>query len=145
MTFSTTRIEAAKDCDLLLRLADSTMQELAFQQTSLKRKSVLYESSATGIQVDRAGAVAEIASLQAIVDGLPEGDTKEENNLKLTKARLQLIIIEERKKNSGIIAVLEKEMELDMVQRQLDGVEAFSEAITSRKQILTQSPVSGAA
>jgi hypothetical protein len=61
------------------------------------------------------------------------GDSKEEAGKKKVKLEYKKFLLENRKESYGVVALLEKELDLSKVTLALSEIDAFTAAITARK------------
>ena len=71
-----------------------------------------------------------------IIATLPAGDSKEEAGKKKVKLEYKKFLLENRKESYGVVALLEKELDLTKVTLALAEIDAFTAAITTRKAAL---------
>ena len=76
---------------------------------------------------------AEKQALDTVIANLPEGPTKAENMTKRTKVGYSIFLLENRKTNYGDVALLEKEYDLQRVERELEETFFFIQEVESRK------------
>jgi hypothetical protein len=67
---------------------------------------------------------------------LPEGSAKDDAQAKLKKLQYRQFLLTERKENYGIMALMEKEMDLGMLEKQLAELGVFQTAVTTHKATL---------
>ena len=134
--YSLNKITSVADCDVLLTWAEKEKSDLTFKQLSVERITVNYSSASVEIDAILQGVIAEIDATQTVIDALPEGPTKEDLVKKLTRLEYKKFLLENRKESYGSVALLEKELDLDRINRELDGVETFIVDVTARKAAL---------
>ena len=134
--YSLNKITTVADCDVLLTWAEKEKSDLTFKQLSVERITVNYSSASVEIDAILQGVIAEIDATQTVIDALPEGPTKEDLVKKLTRLEYKKFLLENRKESYGSVALLEKELYLDRINRELDGVETFIVDVTARKAAL---------
>ncbi len=134
--YSLNKITTVADCDVLLTWAEKEKSDLTFKQLSVERITVNYSSASVEIDAILQGVIAEIDATQTVIDALPEGPTKEDLVKKLTRLEYKKFLLENRKESYGSVALLEKELDLDRINRELDGVETFIVDVTARKAAL---------
>jgi spore coat protein CotH len=64
---------------------------------------------------------------------LPEGNSKEDAIKKKVRLEYKKFLLENRKESYGVVALLEKELDLTNVTQSLTEIDAFTAAITARK------------
>ena len=92
----------------------------------------------TSVEVDAIlqGVLVELSAVNTIIDVLPEGPTKEEEKKKKIKLEYKKFLLENRKESYGAVALLEKELDLARVVKELEEVNAFITIITDHKATL---------
>ncbi len=123
--YSATQLTSVSDCDAVLSIATKEKQDLEWKKISLERQKTQYASQSVSIAAELAGKQTEVEILESIIAGLPDGNLKVENQNKKTKAEYSIFLLETRRNNYGNVALLEKELDLERVQRELEETEAF--------------------
>lgn len=82
------------------------------------------------------GVLVELSAVNTIIGVLPDGPTKEEELKKKVKLEYKKFLLENRKESYGAVALLEKELDLARVVKELDEVNAFITIITAHKATL---------
>ena len=80
--------------------------------------------------------LAEPMAADVILDALPDGPTKEDELKKKVKLEYKKILLENRKVSYGVVALLQKELDLQRVNNELEEVEEFLSTITAHKATL---------
>jgi hypothetical protein len=133
MAYSLNLIKTKPECDALLRSAQSEKATLEFRIVGFERQQKNYQARVLELQADEASAQAEIASTTTVIATLPDGNAKEEQLGKRRRAEIRLAIAEDRKAEMGSVSVVEKELELVRVQKELAEVVAFMAQVETRK------------
>lgn len=134
--YSLSKITTVADCDVLLAWAEKEKGDLMFKQISMGRQTVSYSSTSTEIDAVLQGVIAEIAGVVTVISGLPEGPTKEDLEKKKTRLEYKKFLLENRKGSYGVVALLEKELDLERLNKELDEVETFITNVTVYKATL---------
>jgi len=94
--------------------------------------------SSTSVEIDAVlqGVIAEISAVDSVIAVLPEGSTKDSEEKRKVRLEYKKFLLENRKESYGAVALLEKELELERVNKQLDEVNVFIDAITAHKATL---------
>lgn len=132
MNFSTQILTTASDCAALIEIAKKEKADLAFQKISLERHKEVTSGNASAVDTALAIVTSQIASQEATIAGLPEGDTKEKEVLKLMAMNLRKARLMHRKSNQGVVDVLETEFEIDRVENEIASTDLFMEAVNKR-------------
>jgi hypothetical protein len=136
MEYSVQTLMQVADCDMLLSLAAKEKADLTFKQLSEERLMNRYATTSQEIAAALQGVIAEIAATETIISVLPDGPAKEDAIDKKTRLEYKKFVLETRRENYGNVALLEKEMELARVQRELDEVDVFVRAVDDRRNVL---------
>lgn len=134
--YSLNKITTVADCNVLLTWAEKEKSDLTFKQLSVERVTVNYSSTSVEVDAVLQGVVAEITAIDTIITTLPEGQTKEDLVKKKTRLEYKKFLLENRKESYGSVALLEKELDLERINKELDEVDAFIATITDHKATL---------
>lgn len=134
--YSLNKITTVADCDVLLTWAEKEKSDLTFKQLSVERVTVNYSSTSIEIDAVLQGVIAEISAIDTIMSTLAEGPTKEDLVKKKTRLEYKKFLLENRKESYGSVALLEKELDLERINKELDEVDAFITTITTHKASL---------
>ncbi|MCO6175237.1 hypothetical protein NHF50_09270 [Flavobacterium sp. NRK F10] len=134
--YSVTNLTTIADCDVLLTLANKEKADLTFKKLSEERLVTNYSSTAVEIDAVLQGVIAEIAAVDTVLAVLPEGSTKEAEEKRKVRLEYKKFLLENRKESYGAVALLEKELDLERVNRQIAEVDVFIAEITAHKATL---------
>lgn len=134
--YSLNKITTVADCDVLLTWAEKEKSDLTFKQLSVERVTVNYSSTSIEIDAVMQGVIAEINAIDTIMSTLAEGPTKEDLVKKKTRLEYKRFLLENRKESYGSVALLEKELDLERINKELDEVDGFITTITTHKASL---------
>lgn len=134
--YSLNKITSVADCDVLLAWAEKEKSDLTFKQLSVERVTVNYSSTSIEIDAILQGVIAEIDATATVITALPEGPTKEDLEKKKTRLEYKRFLLENRKESYGSVALLEKELDLERINKELDEVDIFITDVTARKVTL---------
>ena len=134
--YSVTNITTIADCDVLLNMANKEKADLAFKKLSEERLVTNYSTTSVEIDAVLQGVLAEISAVDTIIATLPEGATKENEEKRKVRLEYKKFLLENRKESYGAVALLEKELDLERVNKQLDEVNLFIDAVTAHKATL---------
>lgn len=134
--YSLNKITTVADCDVLLTWAEKEKSDLTFKQISVERVTVNYSSTSIEIDAVLQGVIAEINATTSIISSLPEGPTREDLEKKKTRLEYKRFLLENRKESYGSVALLEKELDLERINKELDEVDTFITSITNHKTTL---------
>jgi hypothetical protein len=136
MNYSIKNLTQIADCNALLSWATKEQADLNFKRLSDERLTARYAENAQELDAVLQGVLAELTATDTIISVLPEGLSKEDALNKKTKLEYKKFLLETRRESYGTVALLEKEMDLARILQEINEVEAFITAITSRKQEL---------
>lgn len=131
--YSVSQLTTIEDCDTLLGIADKEQKNLEWKKLSLVRQKEVYSNNAFVNATELASRKAELNALDSIIAGLPEGNFKTEQMKKRTTVWYRVFLLENRQTSFGDVAVLEKEYELNRIQKELDETAALVSEVTARK------------
>ena len=133
MSYSVNKITTVADCDLLLAWAVKEKADLNYKKLSEERLTNNYSETSIEIDAELQSVISEIAATETIIATLPEGNSKDEAGKKKVRLEYRKFLLENRKESYGVVALLEKELDLTNVTQSLAEIDAFTAAITTRK------------
>ena len=136
MSYSISNITTSADCVVLLTSAGKEKADLEFKKLSEERLTNKYATTSVEVDAILQGVLVELSAVNTIIDVLPEGPTKEEEKKKKIKLEYKKFLLENRKESYGAVALLEKELDLARVVKELEEVNAFITIITDHKATL---------
>lgn len=134
--YTVSNLTTIADCDVLLTMANKEKADLSFKKLSEERLVTNYSSTSVELDAVLQGVNAEIAAVDSVIAVLPEGSTKDSEEKRKVRLEYKKFLLENRKESYGAVALLEKELELERVNKQLDEVNVFINAITAHKATL---------
>mgnify|MGYP003486845516 FL=1 len=134
--YTVSNLTTIADCDVLLTMANKEKADLAFKKLSEERLVTNYSTTSVEIDAVLQGVIAEIAAVDSILAVLPEGPTKDSEEKRKVRLEYKKFLLENRKESYGAVALLEKELDLERVNKQLDEVNLFIDAVTAHKVTL---------
>ena len=134
--YTVSNLTTIADCDVLLTMANKEKADLAFKKLSEERLVTNYSTTSVEIDAVLQGVLAEISAVDTIIATLPEGATKENEEKRKVRLEYKKFLLENRKESYGAVALLEKELDLERVNKQLDEVNLFIDTITAHKATL---------
>uniref|UniRef100_UPI00404A2A9B hypothetical protein n=1 Tax=Flavobacterium sp. TaxID=239 RepID=UPI00404A2A9B len=136
MAYSVSNITTVADCENLLIWAGKEKAELTFKKLSEERMVTRFSETSVEVEAILQGVNAEITAVDTIIGLLPDGPTKEDEEKKKVKLEYRKFLLENRKESYGAVALLEKELDLERVERELEEVDAFIAAVTAHQATL---------
>jgi hypothetical protein len=136
MAYSVNGITQVADCDVLLTWAQKEKADLSFRKLSEDRLTTKFETSSVEVQAILQGVIAELSALATVIAVLPDGPTKVEEIKRKVKLEYKKFLLENRKETYGAVALLQKELDLQRINKELDEADAFITTITAHKATL---------
>jgi hypothetical protein len=136
MNYSVNRLTKAADCDAVIARINKEKANLEFEKLSVLRDYEFAISRSTKLTADIQVATQEIAVYDQVIAGLPEGEIKEEQLVKRRKADNRLFNYNEFMQKYGSTALLEMEMKVNLIDKQLAELLVLTQAIEARKAAL---------
>jgi hypothetical protein len=136
MTYKVEMLTTVAECETLLLVAEKEKKDLLFRKTSLERQKDAYSVNSLEIDQDLQATETELTALQGVVSSLPEGKTKVYNEKRIRRLDLNKFLLTQKDKDYGSVALLVREFDLGMLNKELEEVEVFIAAITARKAAL---------
>lgn len=136
MSYSINNVTRVADCDVLLTWAGKEKADLEFKKLSEERLTTRYATTSVEVEAILQGVLVELSAVDTIIGVLPDGPTKDEEIKKKVKLEYKKFLLENRKESYGAVALLEKEMDLARVVKELDEVNAFITIVTDHKATL---------
>ncbi len=133
MVYSLTQITTVADCNGLIESAQMERDEIAFRKQQQERQYNNISNGTVGVDVELAAVAAEIGSIEPIVASLPEGQVKKDFQVRLTKLQYKKFLLEQRRDQYGIFALLEKEFQINCIEQELVVNTAYVAALEARK------------
>jgi hypothetical protein len=133
MSYSVNKITTIADCDLLLAWAAKEKADLNFKKLSEERLTNNYSTASIEIDAELQSVITEIAATETIIAALPAGNSREDAVKKKVRLEYKKFLLENRKESYGVVALLEKELDLTKVTLELTEIDTFTDAITARK------------
>lgn len=136
MDYSIEKLQTVADANSLQALVNKEKSDLEYKKLTLERSHANYLERSTKIASDLALTNNEIAALNTILDALPEGNAKDDARVKKTKAEYHLFTLNEQNDQYGVVPLLQKELEVTLVEKQLAELEVFYQAVEAKKNTL---------
>lgn len=134
--YAVSNLTTVADCDVLLNMANKEKADLNFKKLSEQRLVNNYSNTSVEISVFLQGILAEISAVTTVLNVLPEGPTKDAEEKRKVRLEYKKFLLETRKESYGAVALLEKQLDLERVSKQIDEVDAFILAISNHKASL---------
>jgi len=137
MNYYVENLTQVADCDVLLTWAQKEKADLNFKKLSEERLTTRFSDTSVEIEAALQGIITEIAATETIISVLPEGTAKEDALDKKTRLEYKKFLLETRKESYGVVALLEKQMDLARILREIEEVDVFIAAIEDKKTALS--------
>ncbi len=131
--YNITNLTQIADCNALLAWAAKEKADLNYRKLSDERLTVRFAETSQEIEAILQGVIAEIAAQETIIAVLPDGPTKQEAINKKVRLEYKQFVLENRRESYGTITFLEKQMELERVNREIEEVDVFITTITNHR------------
>jgi hypothetical protein len=136
MQYSISDITQAADCDVLLTWAGKEKADLTFKKLSEERLTNKYATTSIEVEAILQGVLVELSAVETIIGVLPDGPTKDDEIKKKVKLEYKKFLLETRKESYGAVSLLQKQLDLSRVEKELVEVETFITTITAHKATL---------
>ena len=136
MSYSVEMLATVEQCDTLLELAQAQKDDLEFSKSSESRDLSNYQDRTVKVEADLMAVSAELEALQTMVDTLPEGDLKQDTQSRIKRLEYRKWLLEMRSETYGVTSLLERELDLAIIDRKIEEVDTLIQAVTDRKATL---------
>lgn len=138
MEYSIANLNEVADCVELLSWSLREKEDLEYRKTTNLRQTVRFRENFQGVDAELVGILAELSAIEITIAALPEGEPKRDAIKKRTRLEYKKFLLETRKESYGTVALIEKEMDLGRVLKEIEEVSVFMEAIEARKAALEE-------
>ena len=136
MNYSVTNLTQIADCDVLLTWSGREKADLVFKKSVEERLIVKYAETSIEIDAVLQGVLAEISALDIIIASLPDGSVKDEQIRKRKKADYKKFLLETRRETYGMIALLQKQSDVALIDVEIEAMDEFTAIIEAHKETL---------
>ena len=136
MEYTLDMVTTIADCDALLATATSERQDLDHRKYELNHSYQNLSSGSAGLDAELSAVMAEINSYEQSLPAFPPGPAKDLMEGRLEKANHRKYLLTVRRKNYGVLALIEKQYALISVDREITENDEFVIAINKRKDQL---------
>ena len=136
MNYSVLLLTTKPDCQALIDIAITDKGSLAYRRQGLERQSQSATLNAAEIEAELTAVTAEVISLQSILNGLPDGPTKDVILLRFKKADVKKTLLEQRKEKYGVLSLLQRENDMACIDQDIIEIDAYITALTNRMNAL---------
>ncbi|MFK7001852.1 hypothetical protein [Flavobacterium oreochromis] len=132
------KLTQVSDCDAILAWVKNEKENLELKKLNEVKLTKNYLSTSLSIDTELQSVNSQIATLNALIPTLPIGSIKEENLKKLKKLEYKKFLLEDRKINYGAVALLQKELDVERLTKELEEINAFILLVTQKRTSLSQ-------
>ena len=132
MNYTVSLLTTKADCQALINIASTEKESLVYRRTGLTRQRQTASISSAEIETELAAVNAELETLGPLIDSLPEGSFKVDTIRKFKKSEYKKFLLEQRKGNYGVLALLQKEYDIACVEEGITETDAFISALNAR-------------
>ena len=132
MNYTVSLLTTGPDCQALIDLANREKNTLAYRKTGLERQRQSATLTSQEIESNLLAVTVELQALQSVYDSLPEGAAKQQALSNIKKSEYKKFLLEQRKENYGVLALLEKEYDIASIDRGIVETESFIGQVTTR-------------
>lgn len=136
MNYSVNKITSMADCDSLIEVANKEKDDLQYRKTTVTHQNANFASTAAEVEADLNSTNAQLTALNTVIAGLPNGTIKDANVTKQKRLELKAFLLNQKKENYGVIALLQNEMEQAAIDAQIAEVDAFVATVQAHKATL---------
>ena len=134
--YTLSSLSTKADCDILITIANREKADLVYRKSGLDRQTANVTLTALEIEASMQAIEAELSALESILSTLPPGPTYDDNLVKKTKAEYRKFLLEQRRGNYGPIALVQKEYDVECINKVITETDAFIAALIVRKDEL---------
>ncbi len=132
MNYTVSLLTTRPDCQVLIDFANEEKGTLAYRKEGLQRQRQSATITSQEIESNLLAITAELQALQLVYDSLPDGTAKQAIFNTIKKSEYKKFLLEQRKENYGVLALLEKEYDIASIDRCIVETEDFIEQVTDR-------------
>jgi hypothetical protein len=134
--YSIEKLTQVSDCDAVLTWAQTEKENLELKKLNESKLTRNYSNTSLSIETELQSVITQMNTINAILPTLPEGSIKEENLKKLRKLDYRKFLLEDRRINYGVVALLEKELDVERISKEIVEIDAFITSVTQKKASL---------
>lgn len=131
--YSVVNLTSVADCDVLLIMAEKEKSDLLFKKLTDERLVTNYNTTSVEIEAILQSVIVEIAAVNTVLGVLPDGPTKDAEEKRKVRLEYKKFLLETRKESYGAVALLEKQLDLERINKQIAEVDFFITTVNSHK------------
>jgi hypothetical protein len=136
MAYSLDFLTQKSEADALLNTAQRDKRTLEVREQSLSLRTANSAEDSVELQAELNEARLLLETTNSVIATLPEGDRKEDEITKKMDLELKIRKLTRSGSRLSPVSKIENEYELDQLDRQLAGIDAFITEVTARKEVL---------
>jgi hypothetical protein len=136
MSYSLNLITLPSEADTLIRMAQRDKRNLQHRLESFDIRNENSAEDAAELAAELAAARASLDASIAMLATLPDGERKEDEETKKMELELRIRKLTKSGNKKGAVAILEREYDAELIERELAGIDDFIAAVTARKEAL---------
>lgn len=136
MEYSISQLSTVEECEAVLTQAQKQKEDLEFSKTSKDRNRTRYAEQSVRTDADLQAINGEISVVELIIAGLQIGEVKDEMDVKLKRLEYRKFLLEERNENYGLVALLDRELDVALVEAELTALDDFIAQVEAHKATL---------
>lgn len=134
--YSIEKLTQLSDCEAVLTWAQNEKENLELKKLNESKLTKNYTTTSLSIETELQSVITQINTINAILPTLPEGSIKEDNLKKLRKLDYRKFLLEDRRINYGVVALLEKELDVERLTKEILEIDSFIVSVTDKKATL---------
>ena len=136
MAYTLSNLQSIAECDELVAIVSRERRGLENRKESLEIRNENFQESSSGFEADLAKITSELSYLASAIPNMPDGEKKEDmitDQLILTARQRQL---NQRRANYGAIGLLQRELDIELLNKSLLAYDEFIESVNTHKASL---------
>lgn len=134
--YSIEKLTQVSDCNAVLTWAQNEKESLELKKLNESKLTKDYSTTSLSIDTELLSVTTQINAINTVLPTLPEGSVKEEHLKKLKKLDYRKFLLEDRRINYGVVALLEKELDVERISKEITEIDAFIASVTQKKATL---------
>lgn len=134
--YTLNKITTVADCNVLLTWAAKEKADLQHKHYTIDRLTQTFGSSSEEIEAILLGVNIELSANQTVFASLADGSYKIETGKKIKKLEYKKFLLETRKESYGALAFLQKELDLERINKELAEIDVYVAAVTAHRATL---------
>lgn len=135
--YSLSKITLTSDCDVLLNWAQKERAVLAQKKSTVERATLHLSTTAEVIENQLQRLLAEIDATETAIGWLQDGPLKEAELKRKVRLEYKKFQLENRKEAHSFVALVEKEVQVQLIDKKLIEYDAFIAALNAHRATLS--------